>query len=395
MRFGVLWLIFICYVGVSADASESIFRRPGPSDIPTVSKGYAIANIADGFGDITAVDICGDGLCIADAKNNKLHRIRDRGASGRFTERFDYLIGFDGLSDVAVDKDQVFISDASGIWRSVLERAPIATKAPDPVFRMNPNTTFSAKPLALGTGGKALYVGIQTSDMGHILSIDLETNLPKIIASGPWVPLAITVSPNDVVWVAYQRQDQFFVGTLETLSLPNKSSETLQLPTDAFPHDLLFWESDLLISLGGPDPMIARAHFKFGDMQPNITPFIQGFSNPSRILGKREYWGMPAAMSSSPDGHLIFAEKFTGTLWSTTKHATPPPKLPDTKIKQAPDPLPGPIMPENPKRPDVLRGSSIGQASSIRNGSALEEDKLLKSPDLTSDKPSETDFQPD
>jgi hypothetical protein len=286
------------------------------------------------------------------------------------------LIGFERLNDIASDGTHLFISDANGVWKVPANRAMIADERPTKIVDLTEGAALTYHPKT-----QSVVVGTKN----RIIFYDLKTDFLSGLFIGDKQAIALAYSPAGGLLATIKEGDDIYIlpfkGRIEDtlrLELPPGAKLTDmhfwpkdKLP-DAWPKE---WAADMLVSVGGDEPMIARAHFNFGEIKPELTPLIDGFSKPSRIVGRRDVWGQPSALAIMPDGRLIFSEKENGGIWVLDKL----PLDPENSVDPTPEILEQnqSEKPSKPRTPALIYGSSIESVSGLQHGSALEKDDLL------------------
>jgi WD40 repeat protein len=363
-------------------ASKRQFRK---NDSPEIPEGFKIKKSVSNLGEITALAIVNNDVFAADSAQGRITRLKSRNANGNFDVRAEYLIGFNKIYDLAAAQDILFISDNTGIWQSNVGQMLVAPDVPRLIYS-NPSPLAGNKiSIAVLPDGKTLVVG----NGGNIVALDTATQKQKQISRGPWRVQDVAVSPTGSIWASVSENGSSYILPIRSeaegvarLALPPHSNATdiRFWNKENFPENWpVKWGSDLFFSIDGNQPMLARAHFNFGDISSEFTAFVDGFSTPSPIVGRREYWGVPTALEILPNGQLIFAEREQGSLWVLEKE-------PETKEKLIPlmeaaeIPETETVLEKKPVFPILLKGSSIKSAS------GLETDELLKAPKQEKDK---------
>ena len=355
----------------------AIKRQLRSSDIPFAPDGFSLKKLALHLGSIKAFAVQGDDVFVADSAQDRILRLRSRTDAVGFETRSEFLIGFDGLSDIAATDRDLFMADRSGVWRIVPGRNLVATTAPEFIFKTPPPSKDKPIVLALSPDAKTLYFGLGRD----LFSYQIEHRSQKIVSGFQGEIEQLAVSPSGSLWVAIRENGN---SAIIPVRAGSDKAARLEFPRGTQLHDLGFWpldsfpdswpqewKSDLLIAMGGNLPMIARAHFNFGDIAPQYTAFIDGFSNPSRIVGRREYWGIPSAMAILENGQIIFAQKQQGLIWVVEKS--------DIEVRpDAPVTEPKAEISSNSAKKDKSFFPELLQGSSIKSASGLETDELLK-----------------
>lgn len=354
-------------------------RQVRANDIPVAPNGFEAVKIASNLGEIVALAVVENDVFIADAAQNRILRLKGGNANTEFVTRAEYLIGFDGLGDLATDDRHLFISDKNGIWKIDVSTSFVATKAPKLLLShrsANPDHHIS---MAISPDNKHMAIGTGSD----IYTVDLSTGKKRLTGNGNWNVRSLAVSPSGTIWAGVNAHGISYILPIRP---QGQNVSKLALPRNANIKDLRFWDLEqlpenwpkdwsttLFMSLDGSRPMLAQAHFNFGDISPNFSAFIDGFSMPSRFVGRREYWGAPSTIEILSNGQLIFAEAENGALWALEKLPEPPTK-PEPVTENTDD---NELDAEADKKsifPEIIRGSSIQSAS------GLETDKLLKAP---------------
>jgi len=376
MRFVSIFvcILFGCF---QLAVASPIQRQANSTDAPMAPDGFVVEKMDRNFGAISAMAVSGNDLYYIDQNGKNVIKLSDRNGDQKFDTRSVYLIGFDGLTDIVSNKNQLYISDKNAIWQVAAERTLVASARPN---RLTSIAKFPAR-LAIDYSKDRLYIG----SPGHIKMIDLKSGTASTVLTGQWVPTALAVSPNSGLWAAFETKVSKYVAPVRTAS---DTPARLDYPVTSRVTDLYFWRQDtypkkwpnvwqnsLLIALKGDEPMIARAEFTFGDIGSELAPFITAFSEPSRVIGRREVWGYPSSLEALADGRLLFAEPQSQSLRTLAKSAE---HIVKTPIDSAEDSEQGDVKKKKPEKPTLIRGSNIENVSGILRGSALEHDPLLK-----------------
>lgn len=354
-------------------------RQLRSTDQPTVPDGFKAVKIASNLGTIVSVAVIENDVFIADASQDRILRLKSRNADTQFETRAEYLIGFDGIRNLDTDGKHLFMADKHGIWKIDAGNSLVASQAPDLLFG-RPSAQSSQKlSLAIFPDKTSLAVGVGRD----IYKVDLSSGKNQIIGRGNWEVQSLAVSPSGTIWAGVTALGKSYILPIrsEAQNVPK-----LVLPPRTNVKDLRFWEQEqipefwpkdwsktLFMSLDGNQPMLAQAHFNFGDISPDFTAFIDGFSKPSSFIGRREYWGIPSAIEILSNGRLVFAEQENGALWTMEKRPDPP-VAPEPDVENVNDQ--NPVVEPDKKSifPEIIRGSSLKSAS------GLESDELLKAP---------------
>ena len=355
----------------------AIKRQARSNDVPTAPKGFAVAKIGSNLGEVVALTTIDSDLFVADTTQDRVIRLKSRQKNSVFETRAEFLVGFNNIHDLATDETYLYMSDNDGIWEIPASNSLIADKAPKLVYQ-NPSRNLGSKiSLASLPGDQKLIVG----NGKCVFSLNAITGETRNYACGDWQVEDVAVSPAGGIWASVIENNSTFImpirqsmdDVVKMKLPPNAKSTDIQFwNSDKFPETWPDeWVSDLLFSMSGNHPMIGRAHFSFGDIKADFTGFVDGFSNPSRFVGGREYWGQPTAIAILDNGETIFAVGETGSLWVMKKDNKPLKidrvisKKPETVINE----------PETEKKKTPL---SLPRGSSIQSASSLETDELLK-----------------
>lgn len=359
--------------------SQATKRQVRLNDKPVAPAGFKIERRVSNLGDIVALAIANKDVFVADAGQDRILRLKSRGANSVFDVRAEFLIGFDQINDLVAAKSDLFISDNTGIWKINVGQLLVAQNVPELIYSNPTPHLKSTISMAITPDQETLIIGNGET----IIALNTATNKHRQISKGQWRVQDIAVSPTGSIWASVSEGNLSYVLPIRTDS---EDVARLALPRHTLATDIRFWNkelfakdwptewaSDLFFTLDGGRPMLARAHFNFGDITPEFTAFVDGFSAPSRFVGRREYWGAPTALEILPNGQLIFAEREQGSLWVMEKVVEAEekpivlieaPEIPETEI----------IPVKKSVFPDLIKGSSIKSAS------GLETDELLKAP---------------
>jgi len=359
-------------------ASKRQFRT---NDRPTSPAGFSVTKRGTNLGNIVALAVVENDLFVADAAQDRVLRLKSRNANSSFETRAEFLIGFHQINDMAANSNWLFMSDNAGVWKIDVGTSLVATQAPKLLYAYDTAQKNNSISIAIHPKEETLVVGTGNC----VTAVHTHTGTARTVACGKWHIQDIAISPNGGIWASAQEN-----GTSYILPIRDKddSFARLKLPVNSEVKDIQFWHpekypknwpktwtSDLVFSLTGSHPMLARAHFNFGDIAPEFTSFIDGFSKPSRFVGGRDYWGIPGPMAVLNNGHMVFAEHEQGALWALEKENTEKPSSPPPPKKRNLKEIDPPTIEKN-KPPTLPRGSSIGSASK------LETDELLKRPEI-------------
>ncbi|RZV40678.1 MAG: hypothetical protein EX271_09785, partial [Acidimicrobiales bacterium] len=334
MRFGLfLFLITLIYWPANAKPGDTIKadsewpdtaaikRQVRSTDTPIAPEGFQASKIASNLGEIVSIIPVGNDVFVADADQDRVLRLRSRSEGKAFESRAEYLIGFDQINDLATDGKYLFISDRNGIWKIEIDVALVATRAPGLLYAHRYPQTGSRISIAMFPDKNAIAVGVGN----EVFLIDATTGNKQLVSKGKWIIENVAVSPTGGIWASVFESGNAYIMPMR---VDTENIARLSLPPHTHAIDIQFWHnerypeswpdqwaSDMIVSLNGNRPVLARAHFNFGDIMPEFTVFIDGFSKPSQIVGRRNYWGVPTAITVLPNGHLVFAEREHGTLW--------------------------------------------------------------------------------
>ena len=358
----------------------AIKRQARSNDVPTAPKGFAVAKIGSNLGEVIALTTIDSDLFVADATQDRVIRLKSRQKNSVFETRAEFLVGFNNIHDLATDETYLYMSDNDGIWEIPAGNSLIADKAPKLVYQ-NPSRNLGSKiSLASLPGDQKLIVG----NGKCVFGLNAITGETKNYACGDWQVEDVAVSPSGGIWASVVENNS---ANIMPIRQSMDDVVKMKLPPHAKSTDIQFWKSDkfpetwpgewaadLLFSISGTHPMIGRAHFNFGDIETGFTSFVDGFSNPSRFVGGREYWGQPTAIAILDNGETIFGVSETGSLWVMKKDSKSS-KI-DRVISKKSEPVIEETETEKKKTP-----ISLPRGSSIQSASGLETDELLKKPE--------------
>lgn len=360
-------------------------RQIRSNDSPVAPAGFKIERRVTNLGKISALAIANNDVFVADSAQDRILRLKSRTANSVFDIRAEYLIGFNQINDLVAANGELFISDKTGVWKINVGHMLVAQNSPELIYSHPTPHSKNTISMAILTDGKTLIIG----NGNTIIALNPATKKHRQVSKGNWWVQDIAVSPTGSIWAAVTESGSSYILPIRT---ETEDVVRLALPPHAVATDIQFWKkdifpenwpaewaSDLIFTLEGNHPMLARAHFNFGDITPEFTALVDGFSAPSRFVGRREYWGAPTALEIMPNGQLIFAEREQGSLWVMEKEVKPQEK-PNALIEVPEIPETETIPDKKSIFPELLKGSSIESAS------GLETDDLLKAPKPEKDK---------
>jgi len=351
-------------------------RQSLSSDRPAAPSGFSVKKIETNLGNVVALAVINDDLFVADAAQDRVLRLKSRNANHVFETRAEFLIGFTQIRDLAVSSNWLFMSDNTGVWKIDVGNSLVANEAPELFFSHPRSQEIGPASIDLDTNKNMLVLGLGNC----VFTVELISGKAKKLACATGRIQDIAISPNGGIWASVVEKGATYIKQITESENPTSH---LKLPPNAKAVHMQFWSSesyskswpqewtsDLIFSMTGGQPMLARAHFNFGDISSEFTSFIDGFSNPSRFVGSREYWGSPGAMAILGNGQLVFTERERGSLWTLQKDKLSTKKKAPMLAKKKP--ARDDIELKRKTKPVVLpRGSSIDSASTLESDALL------------------------
>ncbi len=388
MRFGLL-IFLLCSHPLSAWGQVGkdpniIMRQAGPRDIPSPHDGMTAVRRAQNLGSVTALAVLDHDVFVLDAQQNRVLRLRDQNQDGSMDMRSVFLVGFNNASDMVIMNNDLFISDAKGIWHIAPDKNLAASHRPTNIVSFKGQNTQTPIPLAYRPEDSILFIGINTpkTKLGKIIDYNIITKTTHMVAQGKWQVQDIALTPHGDLWAALQ------VGSHAQLQhISTQNNEPLIISTTTLENtiikSIIFWHSYLLSAHTSPVPKISKHAFSYGGIAVHADKkedgnLIDGFSEAGIVLGKTNVWGSPSALAVLANNKLMFADSINGTLWQLSNL---PPKTSIIKkkaLKIVTAPKTEVQKKSVRKPPELLHGSSITSASSLSYGSAIGKDDLLK-----------------
>lgn len=297
-------------------------RLRGASENPLAADGMQADSFATGLGTISAMALLPDGtIFVSDKDKGRVYRLSDRRKDGRLDAISVFSQGLDNPTGLALIDDTLYVADNQAIWAQ-----PVRGGYRKVLAKLG-NLPLSDVPRGLWPAQDKASVLISISDpngSARIVSVDLKSGTPNLLAQGAGPVSAIAQTPTSDLWIAagayivpvrhaaWSIEDGFEItanATIDGLLLPG------QFP--AHPKSFLPWADHVLVSIGpkGQGNMkralsVMAVPTSFGKPTEGRKTFLHGFKSENRLSG----WGSPAAMVMDERGVFV-ADQWSGTVW--------------------------------------------------------------------------------
>lgn len=332
-----------------------------------------------GLGDISAIIIAENGtLYTLDEAGGRLFALPDRARDGKIDQLRVLSRGFDKPSGLAALGEYLYIADTQAIWRvnpQTRETIQLASLR---------NSDARPTPRPLTARGDTLWLGLtnMVDDGVKIISLDAGTGHAKLKARYPNGPVTYLADRGDgQIWAALKNGLQPITAEANTYPLEAGVSplgfvfigqENLprKWPKALSGHILAVQTASAAKQPRSRTPKsgglnIVAIGTEFSVPQSSLWVFAHGFLKSNL----RHAWGTPSALAFDERG-LFIADRWNGTLWRVAYDDRPAPVVrnyADTPKTELPKPKPS----LKPNETETLRGSLIGSASTLTQGTTL------------------------
>lgn len=336
------------------EPQDARLRVGGSGDRVVASRGYDAAVFARRLGHVSAIARHADGtLYTADLDSGRIFRIQDRRLDGVADITQPLPQRFDRPTGLVVAGDTLFVSDQGGLWRVLPGGGTPTLIAPF----ANSGSTDDAHPITMMSPTTLLLGLSRTDGTARLLVIDTVTGSAQLReeAQGRIIGFSSATDADDFAapWILLRRNDTVLFGS--TL----KSSRDIEVDAQAV------WlnETSGQARVSLPDG-VYETIATFAGLKDKGVPILSGFGRDAR----------PGAMVSDARG-LFVADQAGGRIWRLSPVAdvvTPAPKIivpeldPDAVTDRPVDPAK-----DRSTRPELMRGSGIGSASTIGRASVM------------------------
>ncbi|GHB03694.1 hypothetical protein GCM10009069_27940 [Algimonas arctica] len=351
--------ISLCLLAVTASpalSQDARLRTGGGGDRVVASDDFEATVFARRLGHVSAVARHADGtLYSADQESGRIFRIQDRGMDGVADITQPLPHRFDRPTGLAVLGDILFVADRGGLWRMQPGGGTPALIAPF----VNSGSTGIAHPIIV-TSPNSLLLGLSRTDgSARLLTIDTRNGSAAQHAEtrGQIIGFATASDTKDfpAPWILLRRDDAVLFGS----SLD--SARDIGVEARAVWIDAATGQARIAL----PDGVYATIA-TFTGLKDKGVPILTGFGGDAR----------PGAMVSDERG-LFVADQAGGRLWRVSPKPAPKPTIvtPDldataTDLETVTGGVFDPVQ-DRSSRPELMRGSGIGSASTIGPASTM------------------------
>jgi hypothetical protein len=353
-----VFISLCCLVVTTSPAlsQDARLRTGGGADRIETSDDYDATIFARRLGHVSAIARHADGtLYTADREGGRIFRIQDRRLDGTADTTQPLPHRFDRPSGLVVAGDILFVADQGGLWRVQPGGGTPALVAPF----ANSGSTGEAHPITL-IGPTSLLLGLSRTDgTARLLVIDTVSGRAELRAEtrGQIIGFSTAAASEDfpAPWILLRRGNAVLFGS----SL--QSARDIAIDAHAVWIDAASGQARVSL----PDGVYATVA-TFAGLKDKGAPILSGFDGEAR----------PGAMVSDERG-LFVTDQAGGRLWRVTHKPEPKPTVmapaldvivPDMSLNGD---SPAETALERSTRPELMRGSNIGNASTIGPASTM------------------------
>lgn len=328
--------------GLLADRPLPGLRKAsrGSSSIPQTLEGYNITPFASRTGALSALAVyerAGGVIVFAiDAPRGRITRFEDRAGDGASDQAGTYISGLSEPSGLRVYGDALYYTDARGLWRAELGRGLSPASPPERLVDLSGADAAAApRPFDLINEGQIALIGFNgggqtSSPLGQaIIAVDLASGQAEFFAQNIGGIQALRTTPTGQV-LALSQQDG--VAQIRVFTAQGQQSAALDFEPGGGPSDIMLTPQKIVkdsdedlgqawVAFSGADNNgrggyhVSALSFTFGAPKAEYRVMIDGFTDAAR----RGAWGRPRALAALPNGDILIADDWSGTIWRFSK----------------------------------------------------------------------------